>query len=336
MGYKYKTIVVGGTFDTLHAGHAAFLRYAFSLAGKVYVTITSDTYTHIHKPYVASFREREKHVKEFLEQENVLSRATLVPINNVYGITSEHALSLEAILVTDDTLQGAGIVNEKRKGIGLPPLAIVVMPRIFSEVGLPLSSTYIRQGIVDSGGNLQLSKQVVKSVSYMPDILRKQLQQPFGELVTQENIKNLTKQKLIAVGDVTTQVLHKNGLVPLLSVIDFRVERKKQPNDLQALGFIGSEVVHSIVNPPSTLTPQLWESLSLSFQEITKDKKVIVIVTGEEDLAVLPAVLLAPEGYVICYGQPHVGMIVVVVNTETKQYALQIISRFTRASTRGH
>jgi len=39
---KFKKVVVGGTFDYLHDGHAAILTKAFELGGRVLVGICSD------------------------------------------------------------------------------------------------------------------------------------------------------------------------------------------------------------------------------------------------------------------------------------------------------
>jgi len=57
-------------------------------------------------------------------------------------------------------------------------------------------------------------------------------------------------------------------------------------------------------------------------------------VDGEEDLSVIPALILLPSGFTICYGQLHAGMVVVPVNKQTKNLALNIVKSFSH--TRGH
>src|SRR5258706_14872301 len=262
----YNKIVCGGTFDSLHEGHKAFLRYAFSLGKFVYITITSDLYTKTHKPHAAPFLERQNNVDLFLKKEGLLNRADIVPIDNVFGITQDSGLPLEAILVTEDTLKGAEAVNKKRKELGLPALIIEVMPRILAETGIPISSSSIRNGIYDSNGNLLVKKKTIQNTSYLPNEIRTILQKPFGELVTKEELEKLDDKKFISVGDVTTRLMHEFGFSPSLCVIDFVIERKKQNTTLKDMGFTGSEKIYRAKNPPSTLTPQLWNSISDAFQ----------------------------------------------------------------------
>ncbi len=320
MAYTYHNIVVGGTFDRLHAGHKAFLRRAFSLAAHVTVTITSDRYTAAYKPHVLPYNVREEQVKKFLDREKLLSRATIIPIDTGYGIAKEKNISLDAILVTDDTRAGATTVNKKRKEVGLPLLAIEVQERILDASGMPISSTQIR---------------FTEHTLYMPKALRKTLHQPFGEVV-QHRISELAGKKLIAVGDVTTRILHEQGAVPVLSVIDFLIERKKQDNSIEKLGLHGKEKIFYATNPHSTLTPELWRAITQALSLSSKGEKSVIIVDGEEDLAVLPLLLLAPMGYVICYGQPHVNMIAVSVTQETKEQVRALLSAFTLDNTRGY
>ena len=42
------------------------------------------------------------------------------------------------------------------------------------------------------------------------------------------------------------------------------------------------------------------------------------VVDGEEDLAVIPLVLLSPLGTKVIYGQPNKGAVLVNVDTKTK------------------
>lgn len=318
---KYNTIVVGGTFDLLHEGHKAFLRYAFSLAEMVYVTITSDRYTKEHKPNTSPFALREENVRKFLQEEDLLLRAQIFPIDSVFGIAERKDIPLEAIVVTDDTYKGAEAVNKKRKEVGLPPLRIEVMDRIAGTGGILLSSTYTR---------------FTQHVFHMPSMLRTLLHQPFGKIIPEINLGELSGKKLIAVGDVTTKVLHQHALSPIICVIDFTVERKKQNPNLKMLGFTGKEEIINITNPPSTLTPALWEAVVHVLQSASEGEKSAIIIDGEEDLAVLPLLFLASEEFVICYGQPHEGMVVVPVTSDTKKHALELLTAFVPTNTRGH
>jgi len=51
-------------------------------------------------------------------------------------------------------------------------------------------------------------------------------------------------------------------------------------------------------------------------------------VDGEEDLAVLPVLLIAPLGFSIFYGQPNEGLVQVQVTEENKEQAYQFVNSF--------
>ena len=51
-------------------------------------------------------------------------------------------------------------------------------------------------------------------------------------------------------------------------------------------------------------------------------------IQGEEDLLALPAILLAPLGSVVIYGQKDLGVVVVEVTEEKKEEVKKIINLF--------
>jgi uncharacterized protein (UPF0218 family) len=53
-----------------------------------------------------------------------------------------------------------------------------------------------------------------------------------------------------------------------------------------------------------------------------------VIVDGEEDLAVIPLVIAAPNGAIVLYGQPHQGVILRRVDFEAKKTARHFLTHF--------
>lgn len=77
-------------------------------------------------------------------------------------------------------------------------------------------------------------------------------------------------------------------------------------------------------NPPGNLSPETLEA----FKETERPLKIVV--EGEEDLAAIPAVLNAPLGSVVVYGQPHEGIVMVRVDEDAKQKFLEILKRFER------
>lgn len=57
----------------------------------------------------------------------------------------------------------------------------------------------------------------------------------------------------------------------------------------------------------------------------------LIYVDGEEDLAVIPAVLAAPDGAVVLYGQPCEGVVALLVDAERKKKAEWLLSLFEKS-----
>lgn len=114
---------------------------------------------------------------------------------------------------------------------------------------------------------------------------------------------------LISVGDQTTKNLVDNDLIPDLGIIDNRIQRKDHNYDI-----IRTENILDADNPAGTITEDLWETIESAISLTLEDNENrIIVVKGEEDLAVLPCLLIAPEDAVILYGQPNEGLVFVNV-----------------------
>jgi hypothetical protein len=57
----------------------------------------------------------------------------------------------------------------------------------------------------------------------------------------------------------------------------------------------------------------------------------VVIVKGEEDLAVLPLVEIMPDETIILYGQPGEGLVLCEVSEQLRQDAQKLLSYFVSA-----
>jgi len=78
------------------------------------------------------------------------------------------------------------------------------------------------------------------------------------------------------------------------------------------------EPIQTVRNPAGTISQELLEALRNAFQ--TKGR-TIIRVDGEEDLAVLACLFLAPEGIKVVYGWPGRGMLLVTTTTATRSMA---------------
>ena len=128
---------------------------------------------------------------------------------------------------------------------------------------------------------------------------------------------------LISVGDQTTKNLIDTDLIPNLGIIDNRIQRKDHNHDI-----IRTENILEADNPAGTITEDLWETIEEAISLTLKDNENrLIVVKGEEDLAVLPCLLIAPEDAVILYGQPNEGLVFVNV-CEAKDKAKKLMTYF--------
>jgi len=113
----------------------------------------------------------------------------------------------------------------------------------------------------------------------------------------------------------------KFGIVPSLQIVD-SLEKRQQRNLPE--GLVKTSL--SCNNPPAEITS---DSINVIKQAFAMDVPVRIIVKGEEDLLVLPAVLFAPEKSLIMYGQPNEGLVIVKINEKIRNKAKSIMNAMT-------
>ncbi len=152
---KFKVVAVGGTFDELHKGHKALILKAFEVGEQVLIGLCTDEFVaKMKKPHpVASYMERLAELENFLKARGLASRAKIIPLNDVYGVTLQRGC-LEALVVSRETEPTARMINEERAKRGLEPLSIVVIDMVPAENHKPISTTRIRKGEIDREGRL--------------------------------------------------------------------------------------------------------------------------------------------------------------------------------------
>ncbi len=159
MQKKFQNVAVGGTFDEFHRGHKTLLMKAFEVSKKVLIGISSDQFAKkMKKPHPTSpYRQRLKDLKDFLRQHQLMKRAEIIQLNDIYGVTLSEGC-IEALVVSKETELAAHKINKKRSEIGLPPLQIVVIDMVPSENCFPISTTRIYWGEIDHEGHLLKEK----------------------------------------------------------------------------------------------------------------------------------------------------------------------------------
>lgn len=157
---KFKKVAVGGTFDELHRGHEVLLGKAFEVGDKVVIGLSSDEFvSKMGKPHItATYAERFKELKAFLEKSGLAARAEIVPLSDPYGLTVSGD-GLEVLVVSEETKLTAGRINEIRRKAGLPRLKIITISMVAAENCAPISTTRIRAGEIDRDGHMLKSAQ---------------------------------------------------------------------------------------------------------------------------------------------------------------------------------
>jgi len=158
----------------------------------------------------------------------------------------------------------------------------------------------------------------------LPKEHRKLFREPFGELYRNLNeiVPKISDSVVYTVGDVVTHNLQKLGINPAIAVVDGCTMR----SPCRRMPAIHGECIR-VKNPAGTLTDDLVRAL----ERATEHPPVTVIVDGEEDLAVIPLVIAAPDGAIILYGQPRQGVVLRTVNSEAKNIARHLLSHFVRS-----
>jgi uncharacterized protein (UPF0218 family) len=162
----------------------------------------------------------------------------------------------------------------------------------------------------------------------LPDDLKDTLKGHIGVLVDEPGLlKLLEKEKrIVTVGDKVTYTVLKQGITPLLCIVDFILERKPYPPEMKACiqGFKG--IHRKVKNPPGTISDELWNEIKTVLTTPQKDP-ICIEVEGEEDLASLAAIYLAPTGVTVIYGLPNKGVVVVKATPSHKQKVKEVLDR---------
>jgi uncharacterized protein (UPF0218 family) len=169
----------------------------------------------------------------------------------------------------------------------------------------------------------------------LPDSLRDAFKQPMGSVTTDvdgllaaavatRETHEAPDAPVVAVGDVVTYHLREAGRVPDVALVDGKTEREAVRSEIDEALAAGTERRITVENPAAALTASLLEALA---DALADPDPVTIEVDGEEDLAALPAIVAAPDGASVVYGQPGEGMVRVGVTPETRRAARELFDR---------
>lgn len=134
---------------------------------------------------------------------------------------------------------------------------------------------------------------------------KKEVSGRFEDFIKRNNFK-----KVITVGDYCSLLLPSD-----VKIFDGKVKRRKTKR------FLPFSLRCS--NPPGTLSFKCWNSVKKAIKE-----RKNLFVDGEEDLLVIPCVLLAGIPSLVVYGFPGKGICVIKVSPGVKKIFKGLLKKF--------
>ena len=166
---------------------------------------------------------------------------------------------------------------------------------------------------------------MVETVVELPESMRSALKEPLGPLFTDPTaLMESVDGPLIAVGDVVTYHFETIGVTPDLALVDGRTKREAVADRVTETVDRSGATRVDVENPAGALSHDLLTAIRDALDD---EAATVLVVDGEEDLAVLPAIVAAPAGASVVYGQPDEGMVHVVVTDETRAHVRELLER---------
>ena len=154
--------------------------------------------------------------------------------------------------------------------------------------------------------------------------LRLELRKPMGRIFPSEELLNAVGEAkpVVCVGDYSALAFLKLGRRPDIVVYDLKTRREPVSQETrEALEGLGKAV--RVANPPGTITGELIEAVRESLKKGTG----LIFIDGEDDLAALVALTVAPDGSAVVYGLPAQGAVVVHIKEKVRNKAKRLFER---------
>ena len=151
----------------------------------------------------------------------------------------------------------------------------------------------------------------------LPEEMRDELKEIMGDILSQEELAERLgpDDLIITIGDVVTLTLLEMGIIPGLSIVDYQTQRGSDEDFKARLSKFQQPVVN-VKNPPGEITGQLFDAIQDGIDNI---RQLRIVVEGEEDLASLVCVSLAPDGTNVIYGIPFKGLMLLTVDAQIRE-----------------
>ena len=159
----------------------------------------------------------------------------------------------------------------------------------------------------------------------LPDKDRQLFKEPLGTELYDSDLETFHAQtSLITVGDVVSLTFRKHGIRPFLSIYDGMTERRGMT---EFASLVENEEKDVVINPAGMITRQLVESIRVRIE----GSGGLIKVDGEEDLALMPVILMAPIGSDIVYGWPGKCMMRITTDESIRTKIEQLMFKMEEA-----
>ncbi|HOB18171.1 MAG TPA: phosphopantetheine adenylyltransferase [Candidatus Methanoculleus thermohydrogenotrophicum] len=148
-------VMVGGTFDPLHAGHKKLLARSFELAGpdgEVIIGLTTDEFAGSKEHPVRPYQERLANVASFIKKRGYTAEWKVEPLSDRYGSSLD--VDFDILVVSEETFPVAVEINELRRQRGRRKVDLHEISCVLAEDGRRISSTRVYRGEIDRYGRL--------------------------------------------------------------------------------------------------------------------------------------------------------------------------------------
>jgi uncharacterized protein (UPF0218 family) len=166
----------------------------------------------------------------------------------------------------------------------------------------------------------------------LPAHQRARLAAPFGPVLTADALAAAIdrSQPAAAVGDVCASDMARRLDNLRFVVVDLRTRRGPVPPD-DLLRAWGDRTVE-VASPAEVVTADLYNAV---LEAARAPGRTRIVVEGEEDLAVLPAIMHLAPGATVIYGMPDRGVTAVPVDDESQRLAREFLESFVVESAPG-
>jgi len=156
-------VVLGGTFEYLHAGHSRLVEEAFRIlktsgGGIVHIGLTSDKMAAGKSHSVSNYDTRKQilmdFISELIQELELPDDCYLISeLEDSFGPSVSE--NYDYIVVSPETRAGADKINKIRRENGLLPIQIIEIKFVLAEDTIPISSTRIYKGEIDKEGRVR-------------------------------------------------------------------------------------------------------------------------------------------------------------------------------------